>query len=161
MGTYIGINLTSQTEKHIEEYCLDNNILIKEHEFSKSLHSTIIYSYDRPNLPVEKLIDFLNASQPLKKEKSKISSFELLWNQSTRELSCLGAKLDSNYLVQLNDEIQKEFQIKHLFEEYIPHITFSYNFKGDIDKLPLPDFNIEFSNLYLKELILPKTMNRK
>lgn len=161
MGTYIGINLTTQTEKYIQQYCQDNNVLIKDHEFSQSLHSTIIYSYDRSNLSVEKLITFLNDNQPLKEEKSKISSFDLLWNQSTCELSCLGAKLESEYLIHLNEAIQKEFKIKHLFEEYIPHITFSYNFKGDLNKLPLPDFNIEFSNLYLKDLILPKNIKKQ
>lgn len=155
MGTYIGINLTEKTKSDITKFCYDQNILIKVNDFDQSLHSTIVYSYDKTEITLDNILNFINKDKKISKDCGNIIGFELLWNQTTQDYSCLGAKLESNYLMYLNEKLQKEFNIKHLFDEYIPHITFSYNFKGKIKNLPLPKFNIDFLDLYVKELILP------
>jgi hypothetical protein len=60
MGTYIGINLTPNTENNIIKYCNDNNILIQESDFSQALHSTVMYSHDNLKVDIVEIVNFLN-----------------------------------------------------------------------------------------------------
>ena len=58
MGTYIGINLTEKTKSDITKFCYDQNILIKVNDFDQSLHSTIVYSYDKTEITLDNILNF-------------------------------------------------------------------------------------------------------
>ena len=76
--------------------------------------------------------------------KAKANSWLILPDKNK---NCL--VLESKELTDLHNFLIKKYNIKHLFTEFIPHITVDYDFKGFMP-VKLPDLDIYLHDIYIK-----------
>lgn len=120
-GTYVGVHFDDETKDAIEAGIKALNIPkpIERHK----MHSTVVYS--RKVLP-----DFKPRGKLDKPIKATAKTFDIFKSKSGE--NCLVVKLDCPELVKRHKEIRKEHGATHDFDEYLPHVTLSYDC-GDLD----------------------------
>jgi hypothetical protein len=79
---------------------------------------------------------------------------------SKKNTKCLVLKLRDMLFYDVHDEIREIYGATHDYEKYSPHITVSYDFKGDLKTLhSVPEFDLTFDKIEVKPLdvdYLPK-----
>lgn len=148
-GTYAGVNFSDKTIDSITAYIKDNKI--PNHTKFDKLHTTLLYS--RKYLP-----DYEPAGKLDKPMNGKAEEFEVWDSQPDDDghvAKCLVLRYHCPKLVKRHVSLMDEHKGTYDFDEYKPHITFSYDI-GDMDIKDLPDFDgkIEVINEYGEDLNL-------
>lgn len=138
-GTYMSAVLSKQSQKDLDKWCTDNNI--SNPSDPNEYHTTVIYS--RVGVPKAKSYDL---NLPI---NATIKEWKLFDTQTGDK--CLVGVVDSKELVNHHNNLKEKYGATHGFPEYHPHITVSYNYKGEIPK-DVPAFNITFDKREFKPL---------
>ncbi len=120
-GTYAGVNFSKDTVDAITAF-------IKKHKIpnavaERKLHTTLLYS--RKPLPDYKPEGKLDPSFIGKPEKFEI------WKTRDSGKNALVLKYDCDDLIKRHKFLMKEHEATYDFDEFIPHITLSYDI-GDM-----------------------------
>jgi hypothetical protein len=138
-GTYAEALLDSDTKKKLLEFIAENDILNSVKEF----HCTVVYS---------------KAACPSVKEMkvrfpviAKITEFALFdAKPGSGDGKCLVACLDAVELNRYHYDAREQYGATTSYPMYIPHITLSYDFEGDIPEVP--EFDIVFNKIKVSPL---------
>ena len=149
-GTYAGVRFSEETKNAVEQYNKDNDIPnpIK----TDKLHTTLLYS--RKYLP-----DYKPAGKYDKPMIGKVKKFDVFESRpdafDDKAARCLVLLFDCPELVDRFNELMDKHDATFDYDEYKPHITFSYDI-GDMDIKDLPEFKgkIELVSEYDEDLNL-------
>ena len=122
--TFAGIELSRSAENKILTYQEDNNI---PNPNTKKLHITLLYS--RKYLPEYQAFGEMS-------EMADPAGWDVFVHGNNRALIL---RLDCPYLEERFKYLKDKHQASFDYEEYKPHITFSYDV-GDFDEKTLPAF---------------------
>ena len=117
-GVYVAVKFDNESNKSLRKIIEDYDIpsTLEDEDF----HSTIIYSRKNGNFKVnEKLSEI---AVPLK--------FHIFETQENKR--ALVVLLDCEYLKERHNELMEKYNLTYDFDEYIPHITLSYDI-GDME----------------------------
>jgi len=138
-GTYAGVKFSDKTLEKLSKYVSDNEIPNPNNDW----HCTLLFSKK-----------FLPDYEPIRYEKTlkgKPSGFEFFGeNKDTLVLKFTCPELSNRH-----KELMDEHDATYDFDEYIPHVTLSYDAKDvSIEDLPRINFTIEIEKEYKEELTL-------
>lgn len=133
-GTFVGIRLDAESQQRIHAYQQANDI--KEPIQGKDLHVTLIYS--------KKTMDDFSADGVL--EVPYIATITGFANYN----GVLVCELDCPDLEIKHTDLLHRYNGIHDYDSYSPHVSLSYNFQGDVDKLPVFDGNIKLVDEYME-----------
>ena len=143
-GTYAAVRFDDDTVSKLVEYTVDakiDNALTHE-----DFHTTLLYSrkhcsgykaagtYDKPMTGSNLKLEIWHP----KKENGSDDT----------DVNILVIKFKSPELKKRHNDLMKEYEAEYDFDEYIPHVTLSYN-AGPIDLKTLPDIS-----KYLDKLVI-------
>lgn len=148
-GSYAGVKFSDKTNKAIAKYITDNKIPNSVQE--GKLHTTLLYS--------RKYLE--NYTPPGDLDKAmmgKPTRFEKWPSQPDEDgnvAMCLVLCYDCDDLVNRHKSLMDEHNATYDFDEYKPHVTFSYDV-GSLQCKDLPKFSndIEIVNEYGEDLNL-------
>jgi len=155
-GTYAGVHFSDDTITAIKKFIKDNNIPnpIK----SDKLHTTLLYS--KKHLP-----DFKAAGKLEEALVGKPTKFEKWPSQPDEDgkvAMCLVLRYDCDDLINKHKSLMKEHDAHYDFDEYKPHVTFSYDVAGmQCKDLPKFEDDIEIVEEYGEDLDLDWAKNNK
>lgn len=132
-GTYFGVRFTHDTKQNLSKYIKRNKIPnpIDPEEF----HTTVVYSRKAlPNVRSWGVVTPMITGKPNKFE---------VWKSHDGDNHVLVLKYDCQALTDRHNFLVNEFGATHDFEEYIPHITLSYDVGEDFDVGKLKKFKHE------------------
>lgn len=142
-GVYVAVNLNKESCDKIKK--LANDIGVDNVVARGKMHCTVIYSRKYvPDIEVDQSV------YPMEANAKCLHIFRTFDNKNALVL-----KLDCPQLVERHNFIMDKYKTTYDFEEYIPHVTISYDC-GDFNpedftgELP----NIVFVGEYLEDLIL-------
>lgn len=151
-GTYAAVSFSKDTIDGIKKYIKENDI--PNHTKFDKMHTTLLYSkkYCPDYTPFGKF------DTPM---IGKGTGFEVWDSQADDDghvAKCLVMRYDCSELSKRHNELMKEHDAAYDFDEYKPHITFSYDINdgADIDHDELPKFSgkIEIVEEYGEDLNL-------
>lgn len=140
-GIYVAVNFSDETCDAIAK--MQAQLNVPKPLAKSSLHCTIVYSKTDIEWEAAGKID----------EHADIVGFEIFKTRSQdTDENVLVLLIKSKYLDARHEE-SNELGASYDFPEYKAHITLSYNV-GDfkIDNLPVPDFDIEIVEEYVRPL---------
>jgi len=148
-GTYAGIKLSDESANAIVAYCEENEI--PNPVPKDKLHVTLLYS--RKHLP-----NYTAAGEydePYVGEPSGFDVWESTEEDESEPSRCLVLKLNCDTLCDRHKHLMAEHHATFDYDEYSPHVTFSYNLE-DNDESNLPPFttDIELVEEYQNDLEL-------
>ena len=140
-GSYVGLRVLYPSHDHLFEYCQANGIPADRAKFEKYLHATVIHSrkYD------------LVETEPKTVHVARFASFDL-FDSRLGQQDILVVKLNAPSVVERHEYLMAKHGFTYDFPEYHPHVSLSYNFTGDIDRLPPIDFPILLGLEYHEQL---------
>lgn len=142
---YIAVKFTTETEKNLRNYALENSFDItknyngedKEFDF----HCTVFYS--------ESVHQLKNGVYTIEQFNLKPSGFDLFGEDKNIPV----LKISSEGKILKLRTFFEDMGMKDKWDEYKPHITLSYNFKeGKLPNLKLPDFDIVVNRLIIEDI---------
>lgn len=139
VGVYAAAILTDESKTQLYEFVNDNLNLDKKID-KQDYHTTVAYSRKHVNVKLEPQ-DIKVSGTPL--------GYELFDTQDGGK--CLVLKIESDDLTELHNTF-KELGASYDYDEYKPHITLCYDFKGKLEDLPLPEFDVKYNLLEVKPL---------
>lgn len=143
-GTYVGLRVLAASRDEIIKHCLQQRIAVNLSLTEKSLHSTVIYS----RTPCPNIVSNDAVIYP-----ALFSRWACL--DSSNGEKCLVILLDSPAIVARHLKLMSDHSATYDYEEYLPHITLSYNYTGrEPDTLPPITFPIFLGNEYVEDLDL-------
>lgn len=138
-GTYVAVELDSKTSEKLFNWVTENNITNPTPK--SEYHCTVVYS-TKPIPEAKKE----NADLPF---TATFDKWEVFDTQSGDK--CLVARIKSDEIVELHERYHSKYDAKYDYDEYKPHVTVSYNLKGDVPTTK-PDFKFNFDALTFKGL---------
>lgn len=137
-GTYVNVKVSDSDKTKLYDWCQENGIgpLMDKEDY----HATVVYSptpcpdaieYDF-NLPAE----------------ANIVGWKAFDSQLGR---CLVAQLQSQDLTKYNMDMKNIYGATSNFPEYIPHITVSWGYEGELPQ-NYPAFKITFDKAEVKAI---------
>lgn len=145
VGTFIGIRPTSESERDLRNFI--KSLGLPDPKFD--LHVTVaLHKTLTLNIPTRSIEIY-----------PEIQGFDLFGP----EKNCLVLKLNSPELEARHEELRARYQLPWDYEDYQPHLTLSYDFKGELPELP--DFQIVLKNEYLEDfntdcIVISKSLPR-
>ena len=149
-GVYVGVRFTMAADEDISIFCEENAIPNPIPE--KEIHSTLIYSTKYDNIVINDVGEDLGNAEPKK--------FHIFETQDNKRALVLLIK--SEYLTSRHKELMKKYDLTYNFDEYIPHITLSYDIEDfDISNLNIKDLptNFTINTEYKEDLNINKYKN--
>jgi len=140
-GTYVCAYADNQTMKNIVRFILDNDIPHPTPE--NELHATIIYS--REGNKDSESFNFPNLIT------GKFKGWEIFPNKINNTKS-LVALLESPTLTKIHNDMMQQYGFTYDFDEYKPHVTFSYDYGNRAPPENTPNFLFKFDNTVVKSL---------
>ena len=115
---------------------------------SDNIHTTVVYSRSNFQIPTD--VDAFN--QALSELKFYPAGLTILGRQND-DKKALAILLDAGPLIDLHNML-KESGASHDFDDYIPHITVSYEISDDFDisQIALPEFCFKPEKINFKPL---------
>jgi hypothetical protein len=133
-GTYAGVRFDEDTVNGLQKYIKDNDI--PNAIAPSKMHCTLIYS--KKHLPDYKPLGDLDP--PLKGKVTDLENWKTQPDADGNTAQCLVLKFDCPELDERHKQLIDEHNAKHGYDEYITHVTLSYNI-GDMDIKKLPKVN--------------------
>jgi len=138
-GTYVGVRFTSQSKANVEK--LLDELKVPNPVKGARIHATIVYS--------RKTMDesFTPAGKYKTPLKATVTGFKTFKTQEGH--NALVLQLDCPEMVKRHKQLVKEYGATHDYDEYIPHITLSYNSEDfDSKNKEIPNY---IKTLYIEE----------
>lgn len=135
-GLYIGVRFAQSFCEDLILFCSKNEIPNRVQR--DEIHSTLIYSSKFDNVVINDDGEDIGLGEPL--------SFHIFETKDNKKALVL--LIESEYLSNRHTELMCNYNLTYDFDEYIPHITLSYDI-GDFD----------FSKLNIEELPKVFTIN--
>lgn len=136
-GTYAGARFSAASRDAVEQYITKHKI--PNAPRMDSLHSTILYS--RKYLP-----DYVAKGPYDPAIKAQPVGFET-WpsqpDESGHVKKCLVLTFDAPDLAARHESLMSQHEAEYDFDEYKPHVTFSYDIGDDVNPDRLPEFSEE------------------
>lgn len=140
-GTYVGLRVLNPSSKQLYEFCQQNGILVNQPTFERRLHTTVLYSRKPcPGVVVDPSI-----------HTATFEDFALFTN-SKGEDTVLVVKLNAPSVVARHLKLMAEHGGTFDYPVFVPHVTLSQAFYGNINKIPPIDFTIYLGYEYIEEL---------
>ena len=133
-GTYVEVVPNTTTKNLLSQWSRKH--LVTNPIQADKYHTTLVYS--RKGTPK---VQAYPINLPIKCKVKELKIFPTQMKNTNGK--CLVAVLDSKELNNHFDKIHRGYGCSYDFPEYIPHITLSYSFVGEVPK-DLPDFEIVF-----------------
>lgn len=122
-GTYVGVRFSEKTKKTIDKFCKDNKI--PNSVPPAKLHTTLLSS--------EKHLPNYKPRGKLKNPMVGIPKKLDLWGENS---NCLVLIYECDDLISRHKHLIDEHNATHIYPDYIPHITLSYDLEDyDVDEL--------------------------
>ena len=147
LGSYAGARYSSKSNSDIQQYIQKANI--PNGVEPDSLHTTILYSTKHlPEFEPKGKYDPTIKATPI-----DIDVWPSQPDDNGHVNNCLVLKLSAPDLVARHESLMDEHNATYSFDEYIPHVTLSYDI-GDMDHKTLPKFTkqLEIVEEYGEEL---------
>lgn len=148
-GTYAGVKFSKDTVDGIKEYIKENDI--PNHTDYDKMHTTLLYSrkYLTAYEPSGKLSDIM-VGNPI-----KFDVWDTQPDDGGNVARCLVLTYKCADLVRRHEYLMKEHGATFDYDDYTPHVTFSYDI-GDMKDADLPKFDgkIEIVEEYGEDLNL-------
>jgi 2'-5' RNA ligase len=139
-GTYAALNLDHRSAIRLEQFCHEQNIKCIKHE---DFHVTVVYS--RKGIPAI-------ADYPIKFPiVAKVKSFGTLPSLKGDQ-NALVCFLDSKQLHDLFNVFVSEYGAEWDYEDYKPHITIDYDYRGNTLPKNIPLFPINLTSIKIEEI---------
>jgi hypothetical protein len=135
--TFVGYSLSADSNRKLLAWCQENKINEQVDDF----HVTLLVG--------NKVID---ENEDLKEPiiiDSRTYLFKI-FNYRIKNTPALVLTFKSSLVENKHYSLLKKHKLVWDFNEYIPHISLSYNFNSDINTLAVPDFNIELDSQYTR-----------
>jgi hypothetical protein len=140
-GTYVGLRVIEPSSSQMYDHAKKIGVDIKQSSKERRLHTTVIYSTKRcPNLVAEPKII----------HEAEFVSYDLF--SSSDGAKVLVVKLNAPSVVARHLALMAEHNAVYDFPTFQPHISLSYDYKGDILSLAPIDFPILLSQEYIEDL---------
>ena len=139
-GTYAALRVLQPSCDNLYEHCKTANLPVTKSQFCERLHTTLIYS--RKYCP--KLF-----AEPGTLYEATFKNYELFDDGKT-----LVALLNAPGIVARHLKLMALHGASYDFPVFNPHVTLSYDFKGDMLNLPIIDFPILLGKEYVEDLNL-------
>lgn len=142
-GTYVALKVLPESAKNIVKFCEFNGIPVNPAE---KLHVTVLYS-TKPHQIV---------SDPDVMHSVQFTSYDLFDLRANEPDSpkVLVAKIAAPSVVARHLQLMAEHDATFDYPVFLPHITISYNFTGNIADLPPLDVDILLGGEWSEELDL-------
>jgi len=146
-GIYFAVLVAEESKKKIQQFCVDigMDMTNSESPYESRHHATLFCSKETNGKEVKEFKEHVEEESVF---KAKPLRWEVFESPNTGK-KCLVLKIDSDDLRKKHEEICKSTGLKHAFEDYVPHVSVHYDFKGEIPK-ELPDVEISLSEMYNK-----------
>ena len=138
-GTYVAAELTKKSKKALDYFVTEAGI--PNAADPKQYHSTVIYS--RKGVPQVKDCKF---KLPF---SAKIKEWKIFPAQNGTK--CLVAIMDSPELEKAHKEIREKYGATHDYPDYHPHVTVSYDFRGEVPKV-IPNIELDYGSVTIEPL---------
>lgn len=146
---YISVIYDDATQENLRNYCIEHGFDLSKTYGDETqditdfeFHTTIFYTITEHKLKNE--ISSYETSQvyPVK--------FELLGEN--KDIPVL--IVESEILDNIRYKYETDYNMKDKWQDFKPHISLSYNRENipDVEKLPLPDFELVFDKLKIEDL---------
>lgn len=138
-GTYASVSFDKETQEAVKKY-QDENGISNPVPVDK-LHTTLLYS--RKHLPEYEATGDLD--EPM---VGTVKGFDVWDSQASgkgEKTKCLVLEYNCECLTKRHKSLMDEHEATYDYDEYKPHITMSYDFDGDVDKLPKFTDNINIT----------------
>lgn len=148
-GTYAGVKFNPKTIKAIEAFIKDNGI--PNPIRTEKIHTTLLYSKKYlPDYEARGKLDDMMVGKPTRFEKWPSQP-----GDDGKVAMYLVLKYDCPDLIARHKDLMDEHDAKYDFNEYKPHITFSYDVAGlQCKDLPKFEEDIEIVEEYSEDLNL-------
>lgn len=140
-GVYIGIRFENTVEVLKDFFEELKKLGIKNIIAFEKIHTTLIYSSKNPDSEIKIGEDLLGV-------KAKFSKFHVFDTADNKKALVL--KLNCKALIDKHKKLMKEHDLSYDYDEYIPHITVSYDI-GDFDLSKIKDIKLP-KDLSIKEV---------
>ena len=144
-GTYAKLTLDLSSTKRLEQFCKEQGI---DSIPGKDYHCTIVFS----RKAVPEIADY-PVHLPVSAHVTGYTIFPTSSAEDENQQS-LVLTLESKYLQQIFKTFMDDYGAESDYDEFIPHITLTYNWQGVKVPEELPHFNITFSEFIVEELNL-------
>lgn len=136
-GTYAGVTPNHQFLRGYGKFAEKNNLIIPGLLDPSAMHSTLLFSFK----PLPNYVPITYDPQYI----ATISGFTT-WetksrNNDNQRTNCLVLLVDCPQLVERHQHLMNVHKATYTFDDYIPHITLSYDIGRDFDMKSLPNFN--------------------
>lgn len=139
-GTYVALELSDESRLAVDDF-ITNILRLANPVDPEYLHTTIIYSHTP--VPQAEYIDRKTSAIGYAKR------YEIFRTKTGK--NCLTTIIDCPKAHDLNSMLVK-LGATNSFTPYLPHLTLSYDFEGDITQLPLIPVQLYYSDLLVKPL---------
>lgn len=143
-GVYVAMKTTLNSTKELLSFIKENKVPnpINDNDF----HNTIIYSTSYDNVEVDENLEI----------ETKIIEYKVFVDGDGKNI--LVGILDNPKFKDIHEKFMNEYNLTYDYDEYIPHITLSYDI-GDFDYTKLEKFDgvLKFNNMYKEDLDLTWT----
>ena len=146
-GTYAAVSFSEDTIDGIKKYIKENDI--PNHTKFDKMHTTLLYSkkYCPDYKPAGKL------DKPMIGKGTGFEKWPSQPDDDGKVAMCLVMRYDCSELSKRHKELMKEHDATYDFDEYKPHITFSYDVAGlQCKDLPKFEGKIEIVEEYGEDL---------
>ena len=140
-GTYVALELSPFCREFIGMFS-DTTLRLDNPVDRDHLHTTVIYS--RTPVPWAQYLD------PNLVAEAYATHYEIFPTQEGKQ--CLVLRIESPIICDLNAMLTR-LGATTQYDGYNPHLTLSYDYRGDIRGLPLPSYNqLTFDRLTVEPL---------
>jgi len=138
-GIYVSAEVSKESKKALKEYSKQIGISVEYNDY----HTTLSYS-DKPSVSL--VLKRISEILPKSFKPSLAKGFK-------RFDDAIVLELIAPELCRIHKRLNSKFDLKYDYDEYTPHITLMYGESDiDIDNIPLPDFEIEFSHYKIEPI---------
>ena len=139
-GTYVCVKVSAETAKQLDKWSSSNNI--PNPIAAKDFHTTIVYS--RRGIPA---VQQYNINLPI---NATIDGWKIFPSQNGKK--CLVAVVKSQELVDHHETIHARYGASYDYPDYIPHITFSYDYTASKVPSSVPDVQVVYDRKNIEPL---------
>lgn len=140
-GTYMSVKLSRASREALDKWSTEHNIPNPINP--KDFHTTIVYS--RKGIPG--VVDY-SIELPI---KAKIKGWKIFPSESGTK-RCLVAVVDSPELEKHHEAIHGEYGASYDYADYIPHVTFSYDYGSSKIPTNIPDIELVYDRKAIEAL---------
>lgn len=140
-GTYVSVKLSKASREALDKWSTEHNIPNPINP--KDFHTTIVYS--RKGVP--EVVNY-NIDLPI---KTKIKGWKIFPSDSGMK-RCLVAVVDSPELEKHHETIHNKYGASYDYDDYIPHITFSYDYGPAKIPTDIPDIELVYDRKSIQAL---------